>query len=238
MCIRDSRYIPALIADKTAGLHAAYATMAGLFHRERTGKGQFIEVPMLESFTSFNMVENLYEHTFEPVRGDVAYTRSIDPNRKPYQTKDGYISIVPYSASDWQLIMRFCGVDDILSDPRFSTYTERTKHIGILYGMLHEVTGTKTTDEWMALLDKENIPCMRVNRLEDVRHDEHLSATGFFEQREHPELGAYYSIKHPVKFSQTPATCRFDAPLLGANSEEILMGLGYNESEVSEILKK
>jgi len=231
------RYVPSLIADKTAGLHAAYATMAALFHRERTGEGQFVEIPMFEAFSSFNMIENLYEHTFEPATGDVAYTRSIDPNRKPYQTKDGYISIVPYSANDWRVIMRVAGVEDILEDPRFSTYTERTKHIGVLYGMLHEITPNKTTDEWLDLLEENTIPCMRVNRLQDVRHDEHLQATNFFEQRVHPEVGSYYSINHPVKFSETPASVRSDAPMLGENSIDILEGLGYAESEITEILK-
>ncbi|ARN73098.1 CaiB/BaiF CoA transferase family protein [Oceanicoccus sagamiensis] len=231
------RYVPSLIADKTAGLHAAYATIAALYHRERTGEGQFVEVPMFEAFTSFNMIENLYEHTFEPATGDVAYTRSIDPNRKPYQTQDGYISIVPYSANDWKVIMSVTGVEGILEDPRFSTYTERTKHIGILYGMLHDITPSKTTDEWLTLLQANTIPCMRVNRLDEVRHDEHLQATGFFTPREHPQVGSYYSIKHPVKFSETPASVRSDAPMLGENSKNILMGLGYDEAEIAEIVK-
>jgi crotonobetainyl-CoA:carnitine CoA-transferase CaiB-like acyl-CoA transferase len=231
------RYVPSLIADKTAGLHAAYATMAGLFHRERKGEGQFIEVPMFEAFSSFNMIENLYEHTFEPATGDVAYTRSIDPNRKPYKTKDGYISIVPYSVNDWQVILRIAGLEHLLEDPRFNTYVERTKNIGTLYGIVHDITPSKTTDEWLTLLQKNTVPCMRVNRLEEVRHDEHLQATNFFEQRIHPEVGSYYSIKHPVKFSETPASVRCDAPALGENSRAILEGLGYAENEILEILK-
>jgi crotonobetainyl-CoA:carnitine CoA-transferase CaiB-like acyl-CoA transferase len=167
----------------------------------------------------------------------VAYTRSIDPNRKPYKTKDGYISIVPYSVNDWQVILRIAGLEHLLEDPRFNTYVERTKNIGTLYGIVHDITPSKTTDEWLTLLQKNTVPCMRVNRLEEVRHDEHLQATNFFEQRIHPEVGSYYSIKHPVKFSETPASVRCDAPALGENSRAILEGLGYAENEILEILK-
>src|SRR5262245_29897084 len=90
------KYMPALMADKVSGLHAAYATIAGLYARTQTGKGQFIEAPMFESFTAFNMVENLFGHAFVPPLAQVAYTRSSSPNRKPYKTKDGYIGILPY----------------------------------------------------------------------------------------------------------------------------------------------
>lgn len=232
------RYIPSVIADKTAGLHATYATLAGLFHKERTGEGQYIEVPMFESFTSFHMIENLYDHIFIPPRGNIAYDRSIDANRKPFETKDGHISVVPYSPHHWQVIMNFGGIEDILEDPRFKTFEERTKNIGVLYGMVEEITKTKTTDEWVKIMEEVGLPCMRVNRMEDVVHDEHLVATGFFEQREHPQVGPYYSMKHPVKFGGTPATIRSDAPQLGQHSAEILTGLGYTEAEVEAILAK
>ena len=90
--VRDGgppRYMPALMADKVSGLHAAYAVIAGLFARATKGQGQFIEAPMLEAFTAFNMVENLYGHTFIPPMAQMAYTRSSSPNRMPYPTRTG-----------------------------------------------------------------------------------------------------------------------------------------------------
>ena len=105
--VRDGgppRYMPALMADKVSGLHATYATIAGLYAKATTGEGQFIEAPMLESFTAFNLVENLYGHTFKPPMAQMAYTRSSSINRMPYPTKDGYIGIMPYSDKQLSLI--------------------------------------------------------------------------------------------------------------------------------------
>ena len=129
------KYFPSLVIDKTAGLYSAYATMAALFHRERTGEGQFVEVPMLEVATHFNMVENLYGQTFEPQLGKVAYSRSINPRRKPYKTKDGYVAILPYRDSEWDTFFELGGKPGVIQDPKFTEYSERTKHIGELYAI-------------------------------------------------------------------------------------------------------
>ncbi|MEL7129150.1 MAG: CoA transferase, partial [Pseudomonadota bacterium] len=133
-------YAPSLVADKTVGLFATYATIAALLHREKTGEGQFVQVPMLEAFTFFNMVENLYGETFLPGNGKVAYTRSVNANRKPYPTKDGYIALVPYSDSQWETFFELGGKPGVFDDPRFSTYQARTENIGALYGLIEEVS--------------------------------------------------------------------------------------------------
>ena len=222
----DPEYAPSLVADKTVGLFATYATLAALFHRQRTGQGQFVCVPMLESFTFFNMVENLYGETFLPGNGKLAYTRSINANRRPYKTKDGYIGLVPYSDHQWETFFEMGGRPGVFEDPRFSTYQARTEHITDLYAIIGEVALQKTTDEWLTLLDQANIPAMRYNQMSDVLTDPHLSAVGFFETREHPQAGPYRSMKHPVQFSATPADTVLDPPCLGADTEAILDQLG------------
>lgn len=222
----DPEYAPSLVADKTVGLFATYATLAALYHKERTGEGQFVSVPMLESFTFFNMVENLYGETFLPGNGKLAYTRSINANRKPYKTKDGYIGLVPYSDKQWELFFDMGGRNGVFEDPRFSTHSARTDNITELYAIIGEVALLKTTDEWLTLLDEANIPAMRYNEMGDVLTDEHLQAVGFFETREHPEAGAYRSMKHPVQFSATPADVAIDPPRLGADTETVLASLG------------
>ncbi len=219
-------YAPSLVADKTVGLFAAYATIAALFHRERTGEGQFVQVPMLECFTFFNMVENLYGETFLPGTGRLAYTRSINPNRKPYPTKDGFICLVPYSDEQWEDFFRIGGRPEIFSDPRFSTYSARTENIGALYALINEVASTKTTEEWLSLLDAADIPAMRYNTMADVLTDPHLSATGFFGEATHPRAGRFRTMRHPVSFSQTPADIRLPPPCIDADTETILAGLG------------
>ena len=219
-------YAPALIADKTVGLFATYATLAALFHQQRTGQGQFVSVPMFESFTFFKMVENLYGETFLPGNGKVAYSRSVNANRKPYATKDGYIGLVPYSDKQWERFFEMGGRSGVFDDPRFSTYSARTENITELYAIIGEVARLKTTDEWLALLDQENIPVMRFNRMSEVLDDEHLKAVNFIETRQHPKAGDYRSLRHPVTFSETPIDFACDPPTLGADTETVLASLG------------
>ena len=222
----DPEYAPSLVADKTVGLFATYATLAALYHKQKTGEGQFVSVPMLESFTFFNMVENLYGETFLPGNGKLAYTRSINANRKPYKPKDGYIGLVPYSDKQWELFFEMGGKQGVFEDPRFSTYSARTENITDLYAIIGEVALLKTTDEWLTLLDGANIPAMRYNEMSDVLTDEHLEAVGFSETRAHPDAGAYRSMKHPAELSATPANVAIDPPRLGADTETVLASLG------------
>lgn len=219
-------YAPSLVADKTVGLFAAYAALAALFHHARTGRGQFVQVPMLESFTFFNMVENLYGETFLPGNGKLAYTRSVNPNRRPYPTLDGYIGLVPYSDQQWERFFEIGGRPGVFQDPRFSTYAARTENTGALYALIEEVTATRTTDEWLKLMDGANIPAMRYNTLDEVLTDPHLVATGFFAEAEHPEAGRYRTMRHPVHFSETPASLRLPPPRMGADNETLLESLG------------
>ncbi len=226
----EPEYAPSLVADKTVGLFAVYATLAALFHRQRTGEGQFVQVPMMESFTFFNMVENLYGETFVPGTGKLAYTRSINANRKPYRTKDGYIGLVPYSDDQWATFFEIGGKPGVFADPRFSTHKARTENTGALYAIIGEVAATRTTDEWLTLLDKANIPAMRYNTMADVLTDPHLVATGFFETHTHPDAGPYRAMKHPVHFSATPASIRSHASPLGRDTATILASLGLGET--------
>lgn len=219
-------YMPSLVADKTIGLFATNATLAAMYHKEKTGKGQFVEVPMFEAFTWFNMVENLWGETFIPGNGRLGYTRSINPNRKPYPTQDGYIGLVPYNDQQWETFFELGGKTGVFDDPRFSTYSERTKNITELYGLIEEIAATKTTDEWLELLDKHNIPAMRYNRIGDVLNDPHLQQVGFWAEREGEKIGKYRTIKHPVLYSESPANIFADPPTLGADNDEIRSAMG------------
>jgi crotonobetainyl-CoA:carnitine CoA-transferase CaiB-like acyl-CoA transferase len=233
------RYMPALMADKVSGLHAAYATIAGLYARTQTGKGQFIEAPMFESFTAFNMVENLFGHTFIPPLAQVAYTRSSSPNRKPYQTKDGYIGILPYSDQQWELFFELGGRPEIMkSDERFSTYKARTQNINALYELVAEVALTKSTDEWLDLLKKADIPSMKCNSILDAINDPHLRQTGFVHERQHPAIGPYIAMEHPVNFAGTPADIRIEPPVLGQHTVEVLKELGFASADAERMAKE
>jgi crotonobetainyl-CoA:carnitine CoA-transferase CaiB-like acyl-CoA transferase len=225
------RYLPTLAADKVAGLFMSQAITAALFHRERTGEGQFVEVPMLECVASFNLVENLFGHTFDPPTGQWSYTRSANPNRKPFQTKDGYIGLLPYTDQQWDEFFKIAGWGETLGrDPRFADFRTRAHHVGELYGLVEEVTRTRTTDEWLELLKPLQIPVVRMNRFDDLMEDPHLKAVGFFQRYEHPDAGPYVGLRPPVTYSATPANVRRHPPRLGQDTDDVLAELEDRES--------
>jgi crotonobetainyl-CoA:carnitine CoA-transferase CaiB-like acyl-CoA transferase len=205
----------------------AQAVTAALLHRARTGEGQFVEVPMLECVTSFLLVEHLYDQTYQPATGQWGYVRVVNPNRRPFKTKDGWIGLLPYTDKQWDQFFEAAGFGAaIAKDPRFSDYFTRMKHINELYGLVGEAAATKTTQEWLDVLKPLSIPVVKTNRLEDLPDDPHLQAVDFFQTYEHPTMGAYLQMKPPVKFAKTPANIRRHPPELGQHTEEVFSELG------------
>lgn len=215
------RYLPSLIADKVAGLHGAYAVMAAIIHRLRTGEGQFVEVPMFESFTHFMLKEHLAGQTFAPPTGPICYARQVDPDRQPFPTADGHISIVPYTDESWPRVFAVLGKPEILKEERFSTPRARIVNLAGLYQSIAALTPARTTGEWAELFAQAGIPAMPVRDIGAIRDDLHLAATGFFTRREHPTEGAYYDMKAPVRFGAYAAQSLAPAPTIGEHSDQI-----------------
>jgi crotonobetainyl-CoA:carnitine CoA-transferase CaiB-like acyl-CoA transferase len=223
----EPRLIPSLLADKVSGLFMGQAMLAALFHRQRTGEGQFVEAPMLECVTSFNLVEHFFGHVFEPPTGPWTYPRVTTPHRKPHPTKDGYIGILPYSALQWEQFFALAGWgEEITKDPRFADDESRSRNIQALYGLLDSVTVTRTTDAWLELLRPLSIPVVRLNRIGELMDDPHLKAVGLFERYVHPDAGAYWSVRPPMRFSATPANIRRHPPKLGEHTLEVMAEIG------------
>ncbi|HEV2364851.1 MAG TPA: CoA transferase [Caulobacteraceae bacterium] len=221
------RLIPTLVADKVSGLFMTQALLAALFHRQKTGEGQFVEVPMLECLTSFTLAEHLYGHVYDPPTGPYAYTRIANKERKPFPTKDGYIGLLPYTDRQWDQFFAAAGLADTFGkDLRFADYKTRARHVRELYQLVEQVTQTRTTAEWLALLKPLQIPVVRTNRLDELETDPHLAAVGLFERYRHPEAGAYISLKPPLNFSATPASIRRHPPRLGEHTAEVLAETG------------
>ncbi len=215
------RYLPSLIADKVAGLHAAYGAMAALFQRERSGRGQLIEVPMFEVFSNFMMLEHLGGQTFDPPNGDVGYRRQVDPFRQPFPTADGAISIVMYSYDAWDRIFAILGDPDFIAQERFNETGGRALHQDALYTRIAELTPRFTTADLQCRCDAAQIPAQAVRDLSEVIADPHLNAVGFFNRREHPSEGAYFELAQPVRFDQGSETQNRMPPRLDEHGAEI-----------------
>lgn len=218
------RYLPSLIADKVAGLHAAYATMAAITHRLRTGEGQFVEVPMLESFASFMMKEHLDGKTFDPPNADAGYARQVDPDRQPFPTKDGWISIVPYTLPQFPKVVALLGDSELANEERFKDIRAIATATAELYQRMAQLTPARTTAEWLEVLRPHNVPCMPATDINDVIEDPHLNAVGFFEQSEHPSEGMLHQMREPSSFSGWKPEPLGHAPLLGEHTEEFRQG--------------
>jgi len=237
MVLGEPRYLPTVIADKTTALGVVYAVTAALYHRERTGVGQELEVPMYESMVYYTMAEHLWGMTFEPPIGTAGYTRLMSHHRKPYKTKDGYIAILPYLDAHWKTFCELSGRTDLLEDPRFTTLADRVKNIDDTYDETAKTMATRTTQEWLDVFGETSVPTNMVNTLEDLVDDPHLNAVGFWEVVYHPTEGKIRMTKFPVSFSETPADVRRLPPRLGEHSVELLKEAGLSQAEIDKMLE-
>jgi crotonobetainyl-CoA:carnitine CoA-transferase CaiB-like acyl-CoA transferase len=217
------RYVNTIFADKTVGCVVAYAVAMALYERERSGRGQAIEVPMFETMVSFTLIEHMAGETFCPARESMGYERVLSEHRKPYRTKDGYIGLLPYTAEQWARFFEAAGRPEMAADPRVTDPALRSRKIAELYGLLAEIVAERTTAEWVELLRAADLPMTPVRSPEDLLNDEHLQALGFFQREEHPSEGEVRTIGIPVRFSRTPGDVRRLAPRLNEHREEILM---------------
>jgi len=237
MVLGEPRYLPTVVADKTTAMAVVYAVTAALYHREKTGVGQQIEVPMFETMVYYVMAEHLWGMTFEPPLGTAGYKRLMSHHRKPYKTKDGYIAILPYLDNHWRLFCELSGREDLLEDERFTTLSDRVSNIDDTYQETAATMATRTTDEWLDIFGDTSVPTIVVNTLEGLTTDPHLEAVNFWQMREHPTEGMLRMARFPVNFSETPATLRSLPPLLGEDSVAILREAGFSPDDIDAMLE-
>lgn len=217
----EPSYVNTVVADKTAGLTAACAIAMALYERERSGRGQAIEVPMFETMVAFNLVEHLAGATFAPSRDGMGYDRVLSEHRRPYRTLDGHIALLPYTDRHWREFFALAGVPELGEDPRFVNAATRARHIDALYGELSRLVAQRSTRDWLDALATGDIPHAPVLSPEDLLDDPQLRATGMVATLQHPTEGEIRSIGIPVKFSRTPGEVRRLAPTLGEHDAEI-----------------
>ena len=181
------------------------ALLAALFARERTGKGQAVEVPMFETLVSFVMVEHLYGETFMPALDTAGYKRVLNKERRPYPSKDGYFALLPYTDGHWKEFCVLVGRDDLAKDPRFQGMANRLKNVEQYYATLAGLCAERTNAEWVELLKNSNVPHGPVNTLDDLFVDPQLEATGYWQEVDHPTRGQAAHAGHRAALQQDQA---------------------------------
>ncbi|HEV8441737.1 MAG TPA: CoA transferase [Methylomirabilota bacterium] len=230
------RYLPTIVADKTSSNAVVSAVLAALYARERTGAGQAVEVPMFETLAAFVMVEHLYGETFVPAIDTPGYKRILSSQRRPYATRDGFLAILPYTDGHWREFCELIGRTELLEDARFTTIANRLANVEAYYATLAGIVSTRSSAEWLTLLEKSNVPHGPVNSLQTLLADPQLMATGFWKVVEHPSEGTLRMPDIPPRFSKTPAEIRRLPPRLGEHSVEVLGEAGFSASDIDRML--
>ena len=229
-------YVPAAIADRIVGMSAVNAILAAVIERHQSGLGQKIEVPMFETMLSMILADHMGGLTFEPALDKGGYARHLSPDRRPYQTKDGYICALVYTDGHWERFFRALGRPEMpAADPRFADFNARMAHIDEVYAELGRILLTRTTAEWLDLFDRADVPVMPMHSFESVLEDPHLNATGFFQSVEHPTEGPIRQMSVPARFSRSQVRPERLAPRLGADGADVLADAGFDAGEIAEL---
>ncbi|MCC2676126.1 MAG: L-carnitine dehydratase/bile acid-inducible protein, partial [Ramlibacter sp.] len=223
------------IADKFCGYVLASSISMALFRRERTGRGQKVQVPMFETLLQVNLFEHLWEAALGKGPEGMGYTRMFSPHRRPYKTRDGHICVLAVNDQQWRRLLTAVGQPDLLDEPRFSTMTERMRNINELYEILSEALEQRTSAEWNEALRAADVPHGPVNSLPDLMRDPYLKETNFFREYEHPSEGKLVMTSIPVSFSESPGAYRLPPPQLGEHTEEVLASVGICGEELDRV---
>jgi len=230
------RYLPAIVADRATGLHIVNSVCAGLYWREKSGRGQKIDVPMFESLLQLVLGEHLAGETYVPPQGGLGYGRMLAKGRRPYETKDGYVCVLVYNDKQWRAFFQLIGRNDLLSDSRYATQEARSRDFEGAYALIAAEMKKRGTAEWIAAMEAADIPVQRMNSLDDILADPHLAAIGYFREVEHPTEGRIRLPAVPSEWSESAPEYRRPAPRFGEHTREVLREAGFGENEIEAML--
>lgn len=232
------RYAPIVLADRMVAYQSVNAMLAALLARERTGRGQRVDVPMFESLAAVTLGEHMAGSLFVPPIGPTGYQRSLSPKRRPYETQDGHICVMVYNDRQWRDFLVLIDRPDLIEDERFASQNNRLAHIDHVYGFLGKTLKAHTTEHWMKVLVEADIPVAPLNSIDDILADPHLNAIGFVETIDHPTEGSIRRTNVASEWSDTKPRHRRPAPNLGEHSREVLLELGMEAATIDDMAER
>lgn len=232
------RFAPTIVADKIGALHAVYGFLGALVAKARGHSGAlYVEVPMFESLASFLFNEHLAEATFKD-DGYVGYTRVLSRDRRPFQTQDGWMAVLPYTGDQWRRFLNDVGRPDLIAQPWFSTAEGRQDNIDQLYGAVAAAMAQRTTEQWVEALRRLDIPFAPVANLKGLLRDPHLCSIGFFDTGPGYPESICRKVPQPVSFTGIDSEPDQPPRPLGTDTRGVLRECGYGEPQIEEMIRK
>jgi len=232
------------LADVVGGMTAVEGVLLALLHRGKTGKGQKVDISLLDSMLSLftYQTQNYFATGQAPQRRG-----NLHPTITPYEsftTQDGHLILAVGNDGQWRAFCQMVksstrdsdgSLAATLVDERFSTNASRVEHREELHDLLAPLLLSRTTDEWLEMLTAAGVPCSRINRVSDVLESELLRAREMVQEVDHPKAGRIRMVGIPVKLSDSPGEIKLPPPMLGEHTEEILTELGYSAGETQQM---
>ena len=234
---QDPRYVPLTLTDRIVGINAAHVVLAALIHRDRTGEGQAVELPMFETMAQFVLGDHLGGRSFQPPIGGPGYARMLTPNRRPYGPKTATFARSSTPTNTGRVFLRHSAASMNFAPTRASPITPPARAVQRSVRHGRGILATKTTAEWMALFERCDIPCAPMNEFDALIDDPHLRGGRILQTQAHPTEGRARCAGIPSRWNGAALQITRHAPCLGERSLPILNEAGLPAADIEALLK-